>query len=1038
MSFLRRLQTSANLRPASPVRTTSSASLPTASTSGGDRLITKERFSTDVVKLFALSHTEAVLSEHPCAYRRKVSKAGKIYVTSSYFCFYSLIFNKEIRYVFGMFESTDNAYWALMKQYTYWVQMQEVKPITLLTPAQPKAEKDSASGANRPRFTSVSSVQKEEREEPPKNERSRSGSLPSYPTLGRPKKTKEQEEMSHLVSPQKRQIDTIHEEHQSSPTMSTSPSTSKQINSKRRASMTMPQEVISTAISSSPPIHKSGNHSPTAPHAQQSPNSSPPRSPPVLLRERSNTIFSHLKRTVKSSAKNKESADRINKMLLQRGTSDRHSLAALHLTDAVFGIALDDLRLDEHLRCPVIACMIMSHLESTKLSFADLYIGDFSGQEFNLLISSTCHGKEDAFLQLGSSPRLVGALLTHFFSQLPQALLPEDLLECDEIGINAYKSSSIRSILFSQPQFSWTLFKAFILHLIKLEPTNFSQLASLFGPLLLRTTTERDNLRATSIFIKGRQVVKAATVDVIILKLTDAFYRDDTLLDAFNLTHDDYFIKTNDYVDRILQRHAAATVGSGQLDAPWRCRLRERVLFLLKTLIESRPKYWMPNDPSIRTIKYFVKDYLTRATTYEESRLLLAIDDMIRCVENGQTIGSVSSQPTSIFASNPPTTRRTKNDFILGATRSVETRKFTILDCDINEVAIQITCIDERAFRTLSVFELLAGRFSTPDKSPLFQAMVRLFNRWSSWVGSEILRHPTPSQRAIAIERLIDIAAATLSLNNFHAAYAITTGLNHYSLRRLAITWDRVSKKSMVAFTSLQATFSTDANHKAYRERLTAAKPPLIPYLGLYTKDLFVIGDGQPNFLPLPVIAAPASPATVSPPLPAKKEVVIDPLSPLESLKQPMQPVTKQEGFSPLVSRQEVPRPLSLEAAFGSKLSTIIKEQLQQKQTPAVIATTVSISPLIQAQTTPPPSPPAASDLKMVNLDKMRSIHAIAKTWKIYRQTPYSLRPLEVLQAKILEREILNDDELYEKSLLLEPRAAAAASSSSASPATSQ
>lgn len=177
--------------------------------------------------------------------------------------------------------------------------------------------------------------------------------------------------------------------------------------------------------------------------------------------------------------------------------------------------------------------------------------------------------------------------------------------------------------------------------------------------------------------------------------------------------------------------------------------------------------------------------------------------------------------------------------------------KYQPLDLATQDLACQMAIIDLKHFKGLPVEELMAKNFTKPEKSPHYQAMVQLFNRWSLWVATEIFACPDVHARAAVIEKLISLAEMLRDLRDFHGAYAITAGLGHFSITRLHLTLEKVSKRSKQSFAGLQELFNSDFNHKTYRDLLQRSNPPLVPYLGLYSKDLFVIEENLgPNVLP--------------------------------------------------------------------------------------------------------------------------------------------------------------------------------------------
>jgi len=169
---------------------------------------------------------------------------------------------------------------------------------------------------------------------------------------------------------------------------------------------------------------------------------------------------------------------------------------------------------------------------------------------------------------------------------------------------------------------------------------------------------------------------------------------------------------------------------------------------------------------------------------------------------------------------------------------------------DVEETAKQLTLIDSQLFRGIPKKELLNKRFMNPDTSPNFNAMVNRFNQAASWVGSVILAYEQPSRRAKAICRFIKICTASLRLNSFNTVFAILAGLNNTAISRLKLTWERVPRKYMRRFKELMGLVSDGKNHSTYRQELLKARPPIVPYLALFSRDLFGVEESNSTITP--------------------------------------------------------------------------------------------------------------------------------------------------------------------------------------------
>eukprot|EP01116_Phalansterium_solitarium_P009998 TRINITY_DN2436_c0_g1_i1.p4 TRINITY_DN2436_c0_g1~~TRINITY_DN2436_c0_g1_i1.p4 ORF type:complete len:281 (+),score=120.70 TRINITY_DN2436_c0_g1_i1:1744-2586(+) len=113
---------------------------------------------------------------------------------------------------------------------------------------------------------------------------------------------------------------------------------------------------------------------------------------------------------------------------------------------------------------------------------------------------------------------------------------------------------------------------------------------------------------------------------------------------------------------------------------------------------------------------------------------------------------------------------------------------FDVLDHSANDIARQMTLLDHRLFRALDVQECLGKAFLTPERSPTFTRLTEQFNKWSSWVATEILSRDKASQRASVVEHFVKVADGCREFKNFNGVFAIVAGLNLHPVSRLKYT----------------------------------------------------------------------------------------------------------------------------------------------------------------------------------------------------------------------------------------------------------
>eukprot|EP01090_Pellita_catalonica_P010967 TRINITY_DN2242_c0_g1_i1.p1 TRINITY_DN2242_c0_g1~~TRINITY_DN2242_c0_g1_i1.p1 ORF type:complete len:438 (+),score=49.62 TRINITY_DN2242_c0_g1_i1:417-1730(+) len=172
-------------------------------------------------------------------------------------------------------------------------------------------------------------------------------------------------------------------------------------------------------------------------------------------------------------------------------------------------------------------------------------------------------------------------------------------------------------------------------------------------------------------------------------------------------------------------------------------------------------------------------------------------------------------------------------------------RTKNFLKVPAKQLAITLTIIDHEFFKLIPFEELLHRRFMEPDKSVHFGAMVKRFNTFISWVETVILSHKKIVPRAKAISHFVHTAFYLKDLNNFNSLFAICMALESTPIQRLRKSWDRAK---VGKYNQLKEILNPDKNYSVYRALLRKAELPLVPYLALYSKDLFSLEEAMKNW----------------------------------------------------------------------------------------------------------------------------------------------------------------------------------------------
>jgi len=142
----------------------------------------------------------------------------------------------------------------------------------------------------------------------------------------------------------------------------------------------------------------------------------------------------------------------------------------------------------------------------------------------------------------------------------------------------------------------------------------------------------------------------------------------------------------------------------------------------------------------------------------------------------------------------------------------------------------------------------LHKNFLNPQIGTNFVVAVDKNNTFERWIQFIILLEKDLNERTKILTIFIELAYELLKMGNFASSLPIFTALSSATITRLEQAWQQVPKKVMRLFELLDNTFSFNKNYLKYRTQIGLHKYPL-PYLGIVSKDLFAIEEGNPNFI---------------------------------------------------------------------------------------------------------------------------------------------------------------------------------------------
>ncbi|KZV82274.1 ras GEF [Exidia glandulosa HHB12029] len=162
---------------------------------------------------------------------------------------------------------------------------------------------------------------------------------------------------------------------------------------------------------------------------------------------------------------------------------------------------------------------------------------------------------------------------------------------------------------------------------------------------------------------------------------------------------------------------------------------------------------------------------------------------------------------------------------------------------DALELARQLTIMENELYRNVKAEEILG-----PDSGPgNVRKLSTLSTALTGWVAESILSEPDTKKRTALLKFFIKLADRCVGLNNFSASRAILAALDSSTISRLTQTWQGLNQKSRAHLEELRKLADHARNFSEYRNRLKAARPPAVPFLGLYLTDMTFCRDGNPS-----------------------------------------------------------------------------------------------------------------------------------------------------------------------------------------------
>ncbi|KAF9908440.1 hypothetical protein EC991_009793 [Linnemannia zychae] len=466
-------------------------------------------------------------------------------------------------------------------------------------------------------------------------------------------------------------------------------------------------------------------------------------------------------------------------------------------------------------------------------------------------------------------------------------------------------------------------------------------LRSTTSPRVLHICENGTDVLVMEMFAGHLQVV-AGLLEKLIERLADENAQDAEYVNCFLLSHS-FFIDSEDLLDRLIARfHIQPHQGEILYFEKWQTIIQVKILCVLQRWILIQYEDFELNANLLKTLRKFLEvdvrqaGFIMESECIEKNISIKSLSPIKNCsviMEQGRfclqrsrtrkislsrSLNNSSGQASSITTStassrlDPVPASPIEQMIEYGPTPELATTS-PILQLNGQDLARYLTLADMKAFRSITVFELMSGwwkrrqaaenkRVSVSTvgedgmepKSPsglsvvevdgaedgAIEAFTRRANMLSYWVAHEIVSTAGSKTRKQLIKKFIEVAKICRNLNNLHTSMFIISALTSKPVRRLSSTWKLVSSRDMETLKGLEALMDPSGNMRCYRQAIAEAEAPTIPFLPILLKDITFILDGNPTMIaskanlttqqPAPSTTPPglSSSACISAPLP--------------------------------------------------------------------------------------------------------------------------------------------------------------------------
>ncbi|KAI8089712.1 ras guanine nucleotide exchange factor domain-containing protein [Halteromyces radiatus] len=359
----------------------------------------------------------------------------------------------------------------------------------------------------------------------------------------------------------------------------------------------------------------------------------------------------------------------------------------------------------------------------------------------------------------------------------------------------------------------------------------------------------------------GRLQVEAGTAEKLFIKLADETTQDFNYVDAYILNHID-FTTSEEFLENLMARfHIEPQPGETEYFRKWQRCIQIKVLNVISRWIKLQYNDFKVNPILLTRLQAFINGDITRGGFMMEANNIkeLLHTQVIQHSKNHHSF--IYSIISAARSSSPSTSSSSSSSFILFL--------------DAKQVSQYLTLMDFYLLKCITIDDYLHGKWRNRNKNnnisesrsnkdqDYIDMMTKRSNKLSYWTRNEICRQSTSKDRSMMLKKMLEIANLCLEWNNFHTSMIITTSLIQPCIQKLK-EWSMLSSREHHMYQQLVKLLDVTNNMGYYRQILSKAKSPFVPFFPLLLKDITFFMDGNPTYLTSAAMAPPSTTTTIS------------------------------------------------------------------------------------------------------------------------------------------------------------------------------